>query len=294
MDALDRIRLFHLVADKGSFAEAARHMGVSPVAASRAVAALEDAIGTQLFRRASRSVRLTDPGAEYVARTRPVLTELEDAARAVRGEGAEPRGQLVVTAPVLFGRLHVSEVVATMLQRYSKLTVRLLLVDRRVRLVEEGVDAAVRIGDLPDSSLRVTPLATVKRVLVASPRYLAQRGAPKKAEDLAKHDLIAFDTFTPNSEWLIGDRRIRVAPRLLTNNVDAAIDASMRGLGITRLISYQVESDVLAGRLVRVLDKLSGETLPVSILYNADRQQSANVKAFIDVAREIMPGCPKL
>ncbi len=294
MDALDRLKVFHLVAENGSFVEAARSLGISPVAASRAVAALEEELGLQLLRRTTRSVRLTEPGAEYRTRTRRVLYELDDAARAVRGQDAEPRGQLVITAPVVFGQLHVTPVVAAMLQAHPKLSVRLTLVDRRVRLIEEGFDVAVRIGDLPDSSLRVQPLASVKRVLVASPRYIASRGAPQTPADLANHDLLAFDTFTPNGEWGIGGIGVRVAPRLLTNSVYATIDAAVLGLGIARLTSYQVARQIETGALVSLLDGFSQETLPVSLVYHADRHPSANVKAFITAARKALAGSPAL
>lgn len=294
MDTLERIRVFHLVADNTSFVEASRRLGISAVAASRAVAALEDELGIQLLRRTTRSVRLTEPGAEYLARTRRVLSDLDDAGRAVRGEDAEPRGQLVVTAPVMFGRLHVMPVIAAMLRKHPKLAVRLTLMDRRVRLVEEGIDVAVRIGDLADSALRALPLASVKRVLVAAPKYLARKGAPRKPADLAHHDLIAFDAFTPNSEWRVGGKSVSVAPRLWTNSVEATIDAAIQGLGIARLTSYQVARQIRERKLVTVLDDVSDETLPVSLVYHADRQQSANVKAFIAALRQALPGCPAL
>jgi DNA-binding transcriptional LysR family regulator len=294
MDRLDRLRVFQAVADLSSFADGARRLGVTPVAASRAIAALEDELGVPLLRRTTRSVKLTEPGVDYLVRSRRVLAELDDAASAVRGEGADPRGQFVVTAPVVFGRLHVMPLVTDLLTRYPQLHVRLVLLDRRVRLVEEGIDVAIRIGDLPDSSLRSIPLANVRRVLVASPKYLSRKGRPKKPADLAGHDLIAFDNFTPNSEWKIGKHTIGVESRLLTNNVDTAIDAAVQGLGIARLTSYQVAVQLRSGQLVSLLDDFSDEILPITLLYHADRQPSPNVKAFIEVAKKMRTKSPFL
>ena len=294
MDRLERLRAFQAVAEMSSFAEAARRLGISPVAASRAIAALEEELGVLLLRRTTRSVKLTEPGLDYLARSRRVLAELEDAASAVRGEDAEPRGQLVVTAPVVFGRLHVMPIVADLLKRFPQLDIRMILLDRRIRLVEEGVDVAIRIGDLPDSSLRAVPLSSVRRVLVASPKYLSRKGNPKTPADLVRHDLIAFDNFTPNSEWRIGKHTVGVKSRLFTNNVDAAIDAAVHGLGVARLTSYQVSAQLKSGLLVSLLDNIGDETLPITLLYHADRQPSANVKAFIATAKKALAKSPFL
>lgn len=294
MDRLDRIRIFHAVADRSSFAEAARQLNISPVAASRAVAALEDELGVQLLRRTTRSVGLTEEGGDYLGRSRTALIELEDAARAVRGEDSRPRGLLVVTAPLIFGRMHIMPVVADLLRGHPGLTIRLSLIDRMVRLVEEGIDVAVRIAQLPDSALRAVQIAAVRRVLVASPDYLARRGAPAAAHELQLHDLIAFDTFTPNGEWRLGGATLRVEPLLATNSVEGAIEAALRGLGIARVFSYQVAAHVAEGRLVRLLPYCESENVPVSLVYQANRQRSSNVKGFIAAVRAAMPGCPLL
>lgn len=294
MDRLDRIRIFHAVADRASFAEAARHLNISPVSASRAVAALEEELGVQLLRRTTRSVGLTEEGGDYLGRSRHALAELEDAARAVRGEDSRPRGLLVVTAPLIFGRMHVMPIVAGLLRDHPGLTVRLSLIDRMVRLVEEGVDIAVRIAHLPDSALRAAQIAGTRRVLVASPDYLARRGMPAAPSDLPAHDLIAFDTFTQNGEWRLGETSVRVEPLLATNSVEGAIEAALRGLGITRLFSYQVAAYLAEGRLVRLLADYEPDNVPVSLVYQANRQLSANIKGFIAAARAALPGCPLL
>lgn len=294
MDRLDHIRIFQAVADRSSFAEAARHMRISPVAASRAVAALEEELGVRLLRRTTRSVSLTEEGGDYLARSRHALAELEDAARAIRGEDARPRGLLVVTAPEMFGRLHIMPVIAGLLRDHPGLTVRLTLIDRMVRLAEEGVDVALRIAHLPDSALRAVQIAGVRRVLVASPDYLAQRREPLAPADLQQHELIAYDTFTPSGEWRLGGSAVRVEAHLSTNNIEAAIDAAVRGLGITRILSYQVAKLLAEGRLVRLLPDWEPETIPVSLVYQAHRHQSANIKSFIAAVRAALPGSPML
>ena len=288
MDRLDRLRLFVAVADQASFAEAARRMAVSPTAASRAVAALEAELGATLLRRTTRSVALTPEGAAYLERCRRALEDLEEAARTLRGEDAEPRGLLVVTAPVVFGRLHILPLLTGLLRAHPALEVRLTLSDRVVRLAEEGIDVAVRIADLPDSALHAVRVTEVRRILVASPAYLAARGAPQGIGDLAAHDLIAFDTFTRNGEWRFGrtgETTIRCRPRLTTNSVEAAVDAALDGLGMTRVLDYQVARHLAAGRLQRLLREHEPVAVPVSLVFQANRQRLPQVRALIAAAR---------
>jgi DNA-binding transcriptional LysR family regulator len=200
MDRLDRIRIFQMVAEVSSFAEAARKLRIAPVAASRAVAALEKELEVTLLRRTTRSVSLTRQGADYLARSRRALAELDDAARAIHGEDAHPRGQLVVTAPVLFGRMYVMPIVAGLLSNHPELSLRVILSDRVMRLAEEGIDVAVRIARLPDSALRATRLATVRQVWVASPSYLAKRGVPAALEDLGSPGVVRITQGRPPTE----------------------------------------------------------------------------------------------
>lgn len=282
------LKVFVAVADKASFAEAARSLRISPTAATRAIAALEGSLGATLLRRTTRAVSLTADGTAYLERCRHALDELDDAARSLRGENAEPRGLLVVTAPIVFGRMHIRPIVSQLLRAHSKLDVRLTLTDRVVRLVDEGIDVAVRIAQLSDSSLHALRLGEVRRVLVASPDYLAARGTPATIGALRDHDLIAFDNFSRNDEWRFsssGHAVVRFKPRLLTNSVDAAIDAAIDGLGIARTLSYQVMRHVAEGRLALVLDDLSPPPAPVSLLYQANRQRSPNVRAFVETAK---------
>jgi DNA-binding transcriptional LysR family regulator len=224
-----------------------------------------------------------------VERCRAALADLEDAAEMLRGRTSEPRGTLVVTAPVVFGRLHVLPVVTQLLTQFPALDVRLMLIDRVVRLAEEGVDVAVRIADLSDSALHALRVAEVRRVLTASPDYLALHGEPISAQELHGHALISFDQLAgANSEWRFGQTgkpAIRIAPRLTVNSADAAIAAARAGLGIVRTLSYQVAEDIAAGRLESVLVDLEPPPVPVNLVFQASRRSAPNVRAFLDAAK---------
>jgi DNA-binding transcriptional LysR family regulator len=289
MDRFEALKTFVAVADHRSFSQAARTLRISPTAASRAIAELEESLGVTLLRRTTRSVGLTPEGAAYFERCRVVLDELDDAARSLRGENAEPRGTLTVTAPVVFGRMHILPVVTGLLRLHRNLDVQLMLIDRVIRLVEEGIDVAVRIADLSDSSLHAVRIAEVRRALVASPAYLADRAAPASVADLLNHDLIVFDDFALNGEWRFtqsGRPAIRCEPRLLTNSVEAAIDAALDGLGIARALSYQVDAHVRAGRLRYLLPEFDPPAVPVNLLFQATRRRSPNVRALIMATQE--------
>ena len=262
---------------------------ISPTAASRAVSELEASLGVTLLRRTTRSVSLTPEGASYLERARRALEELADAARDLRDESAEPRGQLIVTAPVMFGRMHILPAVADLLRKHPALIVNLTLTDRVVRVAEEGIDAAVRIADLPDSALHAVRLTDVRRVLVASPVYLAARGTPAKPSQLYNHDLIAFDNFTRNGEWRFtaaGRPSIEVKPRLFTNDVASTVAAARAGLGIARLLSYQVEDELRSGELIAVLSEFDPPEVPVSLVFQANRARSPNVRALVSALKQ--------
>ena len=293
MDRLDMLRTFVAVADRGSFAEAARRMRISPTAASRAVATLEESLGAVLLRRTTRSVRLTEEGAAYLQHCRAALGELDDAALALLGDTATPSGTLVLTAPVTFGQLHILPIVTTLLRANPGLKVELTLTDRVVRLVDEGVDVAVRIGDLSDSGLHALKVAEVRRVLVASPAYLALHGSPANVPALHDHALLSFTEIDRAQEWRFepsGKIAIRIAPRLMVNTADAAVRGAINGLGIVRLLSYQTLDAVAAGTLVTVFDNLAPPPIPVHLVYQASRRASVNVRALIDCARAYFSG----
>ena len=291
MDRLRSLRIFVLVADHQSFAEAARRLHISPTQASRSVAELEARLGVSLLRRTTRSVGLTPEGADYLERSRRVLDDLDDADRSMRGEGAEPRGTLRIAAPLVFGSMHILPIVAGLLQQHQHLSVELSLADRIVRLVEEGIDIALRIAVLPDSALHAIRLTEVRRVLVASPDYLSRRGAPLKISDLHQHDLIAFD-LPQGHEWRFASGRpsIRFRPRLLTNSVEATVSAVVAGLGITRVFSYQVQEHVAAGRLCYLLEEFEPSPAPVSLVFHARSRSHPNVSAFIEATQNYFRG----
>ena len=210
------------------------------------------------------------------------------AARDLRGEDAAPRGLLMVTAPVVFGRMRILPIVNQLLKSHPDLRIRLMLTDRLVRLAEEGLDLAVRIAPLADSSLKMLRLTEVRRTLAATPAYLARRGTPRSVEELANHDLIVCDPLAPTGEWRFGGPGrpvLRLTPRLQTSSVEAAIDATLDDLGIVRTLSYQTEDLVAAGRLVPVLPEHDPPSVPVQLVYLAHRQRSPNVRAFVEAAR---------
>jgi DNA-binding transcriptional LysR family regulator len=288
MDRLDMLRTFVAVAEHESFSAAARRLNVSASAVSRAIASLEAGLGSALLRRTTRSVRLTELGTVYLARCRSALGELDNAALEIQGRGAGPRGTIVVTAPAAFGRHHVTPIIARLMRAHAELSVRLLLVDRVVRLVDEGVDVAIRIGDLADSSAISVKVAVVRRVLVASPDYLARRGVPGDPSALREHDLISFTGTDQHSEWRFGARSsqaVRIEPRIVANSAELAIDAAIQGLGISRILSYQAIEGVSTGKLVLLLDDMAPAPMPVHLLFQESRGLSPNVRAFVDEAR---------
>jgi len=267
-------------------------MRISAAAASRAIAALEEELRVPLFRRTTRAVSLTQEGAIYLDRARTALAELDAAALDLGGANAEPQGSLMISAPVVFGRMHILPVINRLLATHRRLNAQLVLTDRVVRLVDEGIDVAVRIADLADSALHAVRLGEVRRVLVASPDYLARRGTPARLTDLYDHCLIAFDNFTANDEWRFGVTEkavVKVAPRLRVNSVDATIDALLSGVGIGRLLSYQVAEFVARGQLVEALAEHAPFPVPIHMVFQANRQRSPNVRAFLDAAKLTIP-----
>jgi DNA-binding transcriptional LysR family regulator len=288
MDRLDALRTFVAVADHRSFSSAARQLHISAAVASRAVGGLEEELGVTLLYRTTRSVTLTPEGSGFVAHCRDALDTLDEARRELQGGRAEPRGLLAVNAPVVFGRLHVLPIVSRLLRAHPALTVRLTLSDQIARLAEDGIDVAVRAGELADSALLAVKLIDVRRIPVASPAYLAARGAPSTPSDLADHDLIGFDGFALGDEWRFGGEgqtTVRFAPRLVTNNVETAIDAAVDGLGIARPLSYQAEKLLIQGRLTRLLKEFDPAPIPISLVFLFNRRGSPNVRALIDAAQ---------
>ena len=291
MDRIDAMQALVAVADLRGFAPAARKLGLSPSAVTRLIAALEDRVGARLLQRTTRSVTLTDAGARYLERIRRILADVEEAEGAVEGERTRPSGRLAVSAPVGFGRLHVSPVMSAYLKRYPQVSGELRLSDRMINLVEDGVDLAVRIGHLSDSSLVARHVGEMRRVVVASNDYLRQRGEPNTPQAVASHDTIRFGAMTAPPDWRFVEdgQEIRVActPRLTTNSADAALDYAEQDGGLTRVMAYQAAAALKRGRLRIVLAKFEAPPLPIHIVYPTSRLLSAKVRSFIDLVLEV-------
>jgi DNA-binding transcriptional LysR family regulator len=296
MDRLGAMRVFVAVAKLRSFTEAARLLQLSPSVVTRSIARLEDQLGLTLLLRTTRSLRLTERGELYLQSCQQILQDVDSAERRVRGENAEPRGTLKVAAPVVFGRLHVLPIVSRVLRDHRDVTVELTLSDRNIHLVEEGVDVAVRIGELADSSLIAVKLGAVSRAVVASPVYLKERGVPKSPAELPGHDIIAFEGIGATDQWRFhpGGKLVRLEPRLTVNSGDASIAAAEAGIGITRALSYQVRASVIAGRLIAILQQFAPPASPVNAIYPARRIASANVAVFVNAARDYFKAHPLL
>src|ERR1700743_473220 len=287
MDRFDAMQAFVTVADLKGFVPAARKLRLSPSAVTRLISALENRPGARLLQRTTRSVALTDVGARYLERARRILADVEEAEIAAEGERARPSGRLVISAPVGFGRLHVSPVVNAYLKRYRDVSAELRLEDRRINLVEEGVDVAVRIGHLADSSLVARHVGDMRRIVVASPGYLKSRGEPKKPQDIAEHDTIQFGASSGSVEWRFveggNESRLDYTPRLTTNSADAAIQYAEAGGGLTRVLAYQAADAIKRGRLKVVLSKFELPALPINVVYPTSRLLSAKVRTFVDL-----------
>lgn len=298
MDRLQAMTTFVAVVDSGGFASAARKLNQSPPVVTRAVAELEERLGLRLLTRTTRVVRVTDAGARFAEDCRRILAEIEEAETAATGTHAAPRGTLTITAPVLFGQRHVMPILVSYLEQFPEVDAQCLFLDRVVNVVEEGIDVAVRIGELPDSSLQASRVGRVRRVLVAAPAYLAAHGTPRRPQDLAGHVTVMASGISPVSEWRFNDAGKpllqRLEPRLRTTTNDSAIAAALAGLGITRLLSYQVAEQVRSGALQVVLQDFETAPLPVHVVHHEGRRATRKVRAFVDLAVERLRSDPGL
>jgi len=286
MDRLDELMVLVAVLETGSLAAASRRLRRSPPSITRALAALEDRVGTRLVERTTRRLSATDAGRALAGQARAVLADYAEAVR----DASEVvlRGTVRVTAPVVFGRRHVTPLVTGFLGAHPGVTIELVLADRNLDLIEEGLDAAVRIGPLADSTLVARRVGEVRRMLVASPGYLATHDAPRTPGDLVLHDAIFSSGRPVPFEWRFRDgarmRVVRLAPRLLVNDVEAALVAARMGRGIAMALSYQVADDLAAGLLVRLLPGYEPPPLPVQLVVPGGRHMALRVRAFLDHA----------
>ena len=286
MDRLQTMGVFVAVAEEAGFAPAARRLNMSPPTVTRAVSELETRLGCRLLHRTTRLVRLTEAGERYLADCRRILGEIEDADRQAAGLHAAPRGLVTVTASVVFGRVILTPMLLDLLERYPEIEVSTLFVDRVVHLVDEGIDVAIRIAELPDSTLTATRVGSVRRVLCAAPGYLAARGRPDTPAELAEHELINFVNMTRGGDWdLWQDGKplnVRPSSRLVMNIADAAIDAAVSGRGITRVLSYMIAPHLADGRLEVVLADYEPPAVPIHVVHKEAGQASARVRAVVD------------
>ena len=285
MDKLRAMASFVCIVDKGSLTGAAAQVGVSLPSMVRTLALLERELDTTLLNRTTRRIHLTDAGRQYLERCRTILAQVQEAEAALHSRRAAPHGRLAVTASVLFGQRYVAPLISEFVRRYPEVSAELLFVDRVVNLVEEGIDAAVRIGRLPDSSLSAIPLGKVRRVVCASPAYLRAHGVPRRPEELPAHRCVRFTGLTAHSEWTFSSprRKVAIASVVTCNQVDAALEACIDGLGLGSFLSYMVAPHVRAGRLKYVLEDFEGEPLPVNFIYPQSRMLSPTVRAFADL-----------
>ena len=286
MDRIDAMTTLIAAVDGGSLSAASRNLGMPLATVSRKVSEPEAHLRTKLVIRTSRKLMLTEPGRAYVAASRRILEEIDETERAASGEYGAPQGHLTITAPIMFGRLHVEPVVLAFLQAYPDIQARLILADHVVNLVDDHIEVAIRIGRLPDSAMVATRLGTIRRVACASPDYLAKRGTPETLEMLADHDCVMFEGLYSSTVWNFGcgDRAaaVPIKPRFAVNTADAAIAAAIAGTGITRVLSYQVADALAAGELRLLLESFEPEPLPVHLVYPAQSLLPLKLRAFLD------------
>ena len=289
MDRLEGMSLFVATIQAGSFSAASRRLGLPLPTVSRKVALLESQLGTRLLVRSTSKLALTDTGVTYLAACKRILEEVRDAERAAAGEYSVPRGDVILTAPVAFGRLHVLPIVCEFLALYPQINVRLLLSDRNRDLIDDQIDVAVRIGSLPDSSLVAVKVGEVTYVVVGSEAFLAEHGMPKAPTDLERTPCVGFDALGATPIWNFaahepGAKSVHVQMRLVVNTAEAAIDAAVAGVGLVRVLSYQTARAIETGSLRRVLRKYEPAPLPVHLIHTGQRPLALKLRSFLDFA----------
>lgn len=288
MDRFDAMSVLLAVTDAGSLSAGARRLGMPLATVSRKVSELEAHLHTKLLNRGSRRLELTDAGQSYVAACRKILEDVVEAERTASGEYRAPRGELVITAPIVFGRLHVLPIIGAFLKAYPDIEVRLTLADRVVNILEEHVDVALRIGELPDSSLIASRVGLIRRVVCASPEYLEVRGTPTSPSDLESHDCVTFEGLMSSRSWTFWNnsapQAVAIHSRLVVNTAESAVDMAVAGLGLTRVLSYQIEAPLAEGTLAVVLERFEPPQVPVSLVYGSSGLLPLKLRAFLDFA----------
>lgn len=288
MDRLEAMTVLLAVVEQGSLSAASRHLRSPLATVSRKVSELEAHLGSRLLQRTNRKIALTEAGRSYVEAAREILDRVEEAERAAAGEYSAPKGELTMTAPIVFGRLHVLPVVVDFLKAYPDINLRLMLGDRLANLVEDHIDLALRIGNLADSNLIATRLGAIRRRVYASPDYLARQAAIRRPSDLSVHDCITFEGMASTHSWTFIDNKrelpVPIRSRLAVNTAEAAVDAAVSGLGITRVLSYQAAHAEAAGQLVPLLTDFEPQPAPVHLVYPSQGLVPLKLRALIDFA----------
>lgn len=297
MDRLQSLEVFVAVAEAQSFAQGARALGISAPSATRGVNELEDRLGAQLFSRTTRAVRLTDIGRAYLEEVRGILEDLTGANEAVTGAIGRPKGMLRLTSPAEFGRIHVTPLIAQYLDLHPDVSASVMMVDRVVNLVEEGLDIGVRIGTLPSSGLMAVKVGHVRQVVCGAPAYFAEHGTPQTPADLIHHKIVSATSRTRHDAWRFGKARetsAKITPRLLVSSVAAATSLATSGWGLTRVLSYQIGPELLSGSLKIVLEDFEPAPLPIHLVHYEGRRVSTKLRSFLDFARDQLRQSPVL
>jgi DNA-binding transcriptional LysR family regulator len=286
MDRFDAMSVLLAVVEAGSLSAAGRRLGVPLTTVSRKITDLETHLNARLLTRSSRKLDLTEAGRGFVLACKRILGDLIEAERAASGEYTIPKGDLVITAPVVFGRLHLLPVITAFLRDFPQIDITLNLADRMVHLLDDHIDLALRIGTLPDSQMKALRVGHTSRVICASPGYLAANGAPTRPEDLAAHACISFAAFENPQAWAFDalPHPMAIHPRLILNTAEAAIDAAISGLGLTRVLCYQIAAARASGKLATVLEPYQPPPVPISLVYAAQGLLPLKLRAFLDFA----------
>lgn len=284
MDRLEAMSILLTAVEAGSLSGAGRRLGIPLATVSRKVSELEAHLGTRIFNRTSRQLTPTDAGVAYIAACRRILDEVDEAERMASGEFRTPKGDLIVTAPIAFGRLHLLPVVVDFLRTFPEIDIRLVMADRWVDLLEDPVDVALRIGTLADSGLVAIRLGTLRHLVCASPAYLAEHGTPRTLDDLRDHACVTFQGLTTAGQWTFSEGSLTPRTRLVVDTAEAAIDAAVAGVGITRVLCYQAAAAARAGTLKVILEDIEPPALPVSLVHTGERLLPLKLRAFLDFA----------
>jgi DNA-binding transcriptional LysR family regulator len=288
LDRFEAMTILVAAVDRGSLSAASRQLGIPLATVSRRISELEKHLGIRLLLRGNRRLVLTDAGQSYVASCRSIMEDVAEVERKAAGEYLAPRGELVISVPLVMGRIHGLPVIAEFVRAYSDIRVRVQLTDRKVNLIEEHVDVALRTGELPDSGMIAIRVGLIRQVLCASPSYLANRSTPIEPADLALFDCVGYEDVTPGTSWEFRNRdglqTVSVTWRLMVNSIEGAVAAAEQGAGIARVLSYQIDQQMKSGSLVTLLEEYELPKTPVSLIYPSQKQVPLKLRAFLDFA----------